>query len=49
VVCKVLAKTSVLMLLYFADTPANEFRIRCWYNVSWLRERFRHRSAWRGE
>jgi glucosyl-dolichyl phosphate glucuronosyltransferase len=36
---KVLAKTLMLSLLYFADTPRNEFRIRFWYNVGWLHER----------
>jgi glucosyl-dolichyl phosphate glucuronosyltransferase len=36
---KVLAKTLALSLLYFADTPLNELRIRFWYNVGWLRER----------
>jgi hypothetical protein len=35
---KVLAKTLALSPLYFADTPRNEFRIRFWYNVGWLRE-----------
>ncbi len=36
---KVLAKTLALSLVYFADTPRNEIRIRFWYNVGWLRER----------
>jgi glucosyl-dolichyl phosphate glucuronosyltransferase len=36
---KVLAKTLALSPLYFAGTPRNEFRIRFWYNVGWLRER----------
>jgi glycosyltransferase involved in cell wall biosynthesis len=36
----VLAKTLVLMVLYFADTPTNEFHIRFWYNIGWLLERF---------
>jgi glucosyl-dolichyl phosphate glucuronosyltransferase len=36
---KVLAKTLALSLMYFADTRRNEFRIRFWYNVGWLRER----------
>jgi glucosyl-dolichyl phosphate glucuronosyltransferase len=36
---EVLAKTLALLLLYFADTPRSEFRIRFWYNVGWLRER----------
>jgi glycosyltransferase involved in cell wall biosynthesis len=35
---KVLAKTLALSLLYFGDRPRNEFRIRFWYNVGWLRE-----------
>jgi glucosyl-dolichyl phosphate glucuronosyltransferase len=36
---KVLAKTLALSPLCFVDTPRNEFRIRFWYNVGWLRER----------
>jgi hypothetical protein len=35
---KVLAKTLALSLLYLGDTPQNEFRIRFWYNIGWLRE-----------